>query len=128
MLQQFAAGGIKPLTHSRILRHIVCHPNRTVFAKQVCRRIVGCMRQEGRIPDEKWRGLLHSLVDKGKDRLHPLTTDLQPLISMTTSPGWIAMGHAMRKPTISPRAFPPLARLVRHVALGHKRLHEGWKT
>lgn len=65
------------------------------------------MRQERRIPKQEGFLLLRRLIDKIRDRCHPLPTDFQTLIAVPAAAFRVSMSHAVGKPTILIRPLPP---------------------
>ena len=82
------------------------------------------VRQERGVPDKERLFLGDRHVDEVGHRLHPFASDLQAGVAVAPAALWVAVRHAVGEAAVLPRAFPPLARLMGEVAVGHERFDE----
>ncbi len=74
--------------------------------------------QEGGVPDKERFLFPSRVIDKIRDRLHGDAADGQAFIAVTTTALGVAVGHPVSEAAVLPGALPPLAGLVRQVAVG----------
>ena len=73
------------------------------------------MGEKRRVPNEK--RFVAGILDEVKNFVHPLASDLESDIAVTTAALGIAVCHAVGEAAASVAPFPPLAALVAAVAL-----------
>ena len=83
------------------------------------------MREKHAIPEKEWLFFRNGMVNEFFDRLHSFPTDLQAVVTMTTSSFRKSPGHPMGESTVPVTPFPPFSALVAEITTFAEKLGQG---
>ena len=119
MIEQLAAGLIEPLAHGPVTGDKLGLSFLGVLVEQTLGRIMRGMGEKRRVPNEK--RFVAGILDEVKNFVHPLASDLESDIAVTTAALGIAVCHAVGEAAARVVPLPPFSGLVADVtALGQQ--------
>lgn len=110
-VQEFAAGLVKPFTHCIVFREGERPGRGDVLLQNRLRWIVGCMGQEGGIPDKEGFVVADGFIDELVDRLHRIPGDGESVITVSATAFGVAVGHSIGESADGEVSLPPLSGL-----------------